>query len=98
MKLKETKWRTCRTCHQRTTVIQEESFGCDECHKAIDEQLGSRNTQHHDHLEVTIFRKKQEGAWKNRLDIMNEDQPVLAPALALRALSAAQEARRKAGQ
>ena len=62
MKLKETKWRTCRTCHQRTTVIQEESFGCDECHKAIDEQLGSGNTEHRDHLEVTVFRKKTESA------------------------------------
>jgi hypothetical protein len=62
MKLKDTKWKKCKTCHQRTTMSQEESFGCDECKRPIDEQLNTNNSKHRDHLQVAVFRNNREGA------------------------------------
>jgi hypothetical protein len=73
MKLRDEKWNECTACHRRTTIAQEESYGCDECKKPIDDQLNSKNTRHRDFLEVKIFRHVETTGHADRLHFCSWD-------------------------
>lgn len=55
MKLSEREWEVCKCCNTRTKVIQEESFGCDNCGKPIDDLLNNPDNNHRHYLEVSVF-------------------------------------------
>ena len=55
MVTQERTYNTCLTCHQRTTLVHEEVYGCDTCLQVID--LGD---QDQDYLEVTVFYKNDQ--------------------------------------
>lgn len=50
MLLRERKYNTCKSCTQRTTLVCDESYGCDQCRKEIDMQKKGV-----EYLEATIF-------------------------------------------
>lgn len=56
MKLKEQKWSECECCGSRKDVIQDESYGCDNCKEPIDEQLNVDHSKYHEFLEISVHK------------------------------------------
>jgi len=60
MLLKEEKREACEKCGRFIRIIQEASYGCDNCKKPIDDLINTGNTRYRDYLEITVFH--HEGA------------------------------------
>jgi len=66
MQLKKRIWETCSKCSGRTKVIQEESYGCDECKIPIDDKLNPKQNKYPEVMNLTVF-------WKNGKDATHFD-------------------------
>lgn len=77
MKLKEIIWETCSKCGSRK-IIQEESYGCDECKICIDDGLNPKQNKYPEVLVLTVFWKK---AVKETIDFHYCSWKCLAKAL-----------------
>ena len=59
MLLKEEKWESCKSCGTRTKIIQQQTYGCDNCKKVID-----FNKDDVEYLEFSIFHNNEEAQRK----------------------------------
>ena len=61
MIIRKAKWDTCNCCKQRTEIIHDEAYGCDECGKGINLWKSER-----DYLQASIFKHGSESSdWRH---------------------------------